>query len=67
MAPSFMAYEGHDECLRPQADGVRMLREEVTETDVADIVSKWSGIPVRCARCAHCARCAYYACDTVRE
>ena len=24
-----------------------MLREEVTETDVADIVSKWSGIPVR--------------------
>ncbi len=29
-----------------QTDGVRMLREEVTEIDVADIVSKWSGIPV---------------------
>ena len=23
-----------------------MLREEVTETDIADIISKWSGIPV---------------------
>lgn len=30
-----------------QADGVRMLREEVTEVDIADIVSKWTGIPVR--------------------
>ena len=34
-----------------------MLREEVTETDVADIVSKWSGIPVRmwtsCATISH--------------
>jgi len=24
-----------------------MLREEVTEVDIADIVSKWSGIPVQ--------------------
>ena len=24
-----------------------MLREEVTEVDIADIVSKWSGIPVK--------------------
>ncbi len=30
----------------PQTDGVRMLREVVTEVDVADIVSKWTGIPV---------------------
>ena len=29
-----------------QADGVRMLREEVTEVDIADIVSKWTGIQV---------------------
>lgn len=32
--------------LRQQSDGVRMLREEVTEVDIADIVSKWTGIPV---------------------
>ena len=30
-----------------QTDGARMLREEVTEVDIADIVSKWTGIPVR--------------------
>lgn len=30
-----------------QSDGVRMLREEVTEVDIADIVSKWTGIPVQ--------------------
>lgn len=29
-----------------QTDGARMLREEVTEVDIADIVSKWTGIPV---------------------
>ena len=29
-----------------QADGSRMLREEVTEADIADIISKWTGIPV---------------------
>eukprot|EP00208_Stichococcus_sp_RCC1054_P006167 CAMPEP_0206137422 /NCGR_PEP_ID=MMETSP1473-20131121/2545_1 /ASSEMBLY_ACC=CAM_ASM_001109 /TAXON_ID=1461547 /ORGANISM="Stichococcus sp, Strain RCC1054" /LENGTH=989 /DNA_ID=CAMNT_0053530491 /DNA_START=123 /DNA_END=3092 /DNA_ORIENTATION=- len=32
--------------LQAQADGPRMLREEVTEVDIADIVSKWTGIPV---------------------
>jgi ATP-dependent Clp protease ATP-binding subunit ClpA len=29
-----------------QSDGQRMLREEVTEVDIADIVAKWTGIPV---------------------
>jgi ATP-dependent Clp protease ATP-binding subunit ClpB len=29
------------------AGGVRMLREEVTEEEIAEIVSKWTGIPVR--------------------
>ncbi len=26
--------------------GARMLREEVTEADIADIISQWTGIPV---------------------
>ena len=26
--------------------GMVMLREEVTEADIADIISKWTGIPV---------------------
>ena len=30
-----------------QNEGARMLREEVTEVDIADIVAKWTGIPVR--------------------
>ena len=29
-----------------QAATAKMLREEVTEIDIADIISKWSGIPV---------------------
>jgi len=29
-----------------QASTSKMLREEVTEADIADIISKWSGIPV---------------------
>ncbi len=29
-----------------QADGSGMLTEEVTEADVADVVAKWTGIPV---------------------
>lgn len=29
-----------------QANTAKMLREEVTESDIADIISKWSGIPV---------------------
>ena len=26
--------------------GARLLREEVTEDDIADIISRWTGIPV---------------------
>ena len=29
-----------------QVQGARMLREEVTEADISDIISKWTGIPV---------------------
>ena len=29
-----------------QAGGSRMLREEVTENDIADIIARWTGIPV---------------------
>ncbi len=29
-----------------QHKGVRLLSEEVTEDDIAEIVSKWTGIPV---------------------
>ena len=29
-----------------QASSSKMLREEVTESDIADIISKWTGIPV---------------------
>jgi hypothetical protein len=29
-----------------QAEGARMLHEVVTEADIADIISKWTGIPV---------------------
>ena len=32
--------------LARQQEGPRLLREEVTEDEVADIVSKWTGIPV---------------------
>ena len=31
---------------RQGADGVGLLREEVTETEIADIVARWTGIPV---------------------
>jgi ATP-dependent Clp protease ATP-binding subunit ClpB len=34
------------ELLKMQADGSAMLREEVTEADIAEIVAKWTGIPV---------------------
>jgi len=30
-----------------QAGGARFLKEEVTDEDIADIVAKWTGIPVR--------------------
>ena len=26
----------------------RMLREEVTESDVAEVINEWTGIPVEC-------------------
>lgn len=29
-----------------QGDGPRLLREEVTEEEIADIISRWTGIPV---------------------
>jgi ATP-dependent Clp protease ATP-binding subunit ClpB len=29
-----------------QTSGVTMLREEVTESDIAEIISKWTGIPI---------------------
>ncbi|KAK9844153.1 hypothetical protein WJX81_006180 [Elliptochloris bilobata] len=32
--------------LAEKVQGARMLREEVTESDIADIISKWTGIPV---------------------
>jgi ATP-dependent Clp protease ATP-binding subunit ClpB len=30
-------------------DGERLLREEVTEDEIAEIVSRWTGVPVTCA------------------
>lgn len=32
--------------MRGKTDGVRLLKEEVTEEDIAEIVSRWTGIPV---------------------
>ncbi len=37
--------QGENEALESQAEG-RMLKEEVTEDDVAQVVSRWTGIPV---------------------
>ncbi|NDJ15750.1 ATP-dependent chaperone ClpB [Myxacorys almedinensis] len=34
------------ELLEMQADGTSLLREQVTEADIAEIVAKWTGIPV---------------------
>jgi len=34
------------ELLQMQADGSTLLREQVTESDVAEIVARWTGIPV---------------------
>ena len=31
----------------PESDGKRLLREEVTEDEIAEIVSRWTGIPVQ--------------------
>ncbi|TVP61763.1 MAG: ATP-dependent chaperone ClpB [Leptolyngbya sp. LCM1.Bin17] len=38
------AQEAH--LLEIQAQGVTLLREQVTEADIAEIVAKWTGIPV---------------------
>ncbi|KAK9861322.1 hypothetical protein WJX84_009348 [Apatococcus fuscideae] len=35
-----------EDALQRQAGGSKMLREEVTESDISDIISKWTGIPV---------------------
>eukprot|EP00798_Chlamydomonas_sp_ICE-L_P028772 gene28772-31954_t len=37
---------GAEEVLKKEDSGVKMLREEVTEADIAEIISKWTGIPV---------------------
>jgi ATP-dependent Clp protease ATP-binding subunit ClpB len=34
------------ELLQMQADGSTLLREQVTESDIAEIVARWTGIPV---------------------
>ena len=34
------------ELLQMQADGSTLLREQVTEADIAEIVARWTGIPV---------------------
>lgn len=40
------AEEKEAELLKLQTDGVALLREQVTESDIAEIVAKWTGIPV---------------------
>eukprot|EP00803_Ostreobium_quekettii_P010828 evm.model.scf_150EXC.1 EVM.evm.TU.scf_150EXC.1 scf_150EXC:4224-11534(-) len=35
-----------EEALTQHAEGSRMLREEVTEEDISEVISKWTGIPV---------------------
>ena len=35
-----------EENLRKKQEGTRLLKEEVTEEDIAEIVSSWTGIPV---------------------
>jgi ATP-dependent Clp protease ATP-binding subunit ClpB len=38
--------EGEEERLASRQGGARLLREVVTEEEIADIVSRWTGIPV---------------------
>ena len=38
--------EGEQEKLSLGEDGPRMLKEEVSEEDIAEVVSRWTGIPV---------------------
>ncbi|HSV73733.1 MAG TPA: ATP-dependent chaperone ClpB [Chthonomonadales bacterium] len=35
-----------EEARMAQSDGARLLREEVTEDEIAEIVSRWTGVPV---------------------
>ena len=35
-----------EDALTAKAGGSRLLKEEVTEADIAEIISKWTGIPV---------------------
>ncbi|MBD2459838.1 ATP-dependent chaperone ClpB [Oscillatoria sp. FACHB-1407] len=35
-----------DQLAQTQTSGKSMLREEVTESDIAEIISKWTGIPI---------------------
>jgi ATP-dependent Clp protease ATP-binding subunit ClpB len=41
-----LALKQQEEELENEAQGPRLLREEVTEEEVADIVSRWTGVPV---------------------
>ena len=38
--------KGHEENMNGHQEGTRLLREEVTEEEIAEIVSRWTGIPV---------------------
>src|SRR4051812_1980886 len=38
--------QGEEERLESKQGGVRLLREEVTEDEIAEIVARWTGIPV---------------------
>lgn len=38
--------EAENKLMEFQQSGKSMLREEVTDVDIAEIVSKWTGIPV---------------------
>ncbi|MBW4539100.1 MAG: ATP-dependent chaperone ClpB [Myxacorys chilensis ATA2-1-KO14] len=38
--------EAESQLLQTQKSGKTLLREEVTEADIAEIISKWTGIPV---------------------
>ncbi|HEY9817977.1 MAG TPA: ATP-dependent chaperone ClpB [Candidatus Obscuribacterales bacterium] len=38
--------EAETQLAETQTDGKSLLREEVTESDIAEIISKWTGIPI---------------------
>jgi len=38
--------KGEEEMLARKQTGERLLREEVTEEEIAEIISRWTGIPV---------------------